>query len=141
MKSTNTFVLIKPDAMDRGFMGRVITRIEDANFAIHHMEQRHKNLQWAKLHYGHVADAWFFDQLIKFMTSRSMVGFIATGMSVIERLRAMIGSTDPSQAAPGTIRGDYGGYPSWHNLIHVSDSDRISSDEYGWFTDSETDVQ
>ena len=141
MKSTSTFVLIKPDAMNAGNMGRVITRVENANFMIHHMSQRQKNLQWARRHYGHVTDAWFFDQLIEFMTSRTMVGFIATGMHAIERLRAMIGSTDPSQAAPGTIRGDYGGYPSWHNLIHVSDSYEAHCDEYGWFTDPATDIQ
>jgi len=140
VKSCTTFVLIKPDAMDRRLVGRIIARIEDTNLMIHHYQERHKTNVWARAHYAHVDGQWFFDQLVEFMTSRSMLGFEVSGPYVIERLRMIAGSTCSWEAGPGTIRGDMGGYPAFHNLIHVSDSFEAYNREWTLFSDPKTDV-
>lgn len=134
-----TFCLIKPDALERQIMGEIITRIEKTYLRIVEMQMRHKNEEWAGEHYANVSDQPFFPKLIEFMTARSILGFVVSGPFAILRMRNLIGVTKPWQALPGTIRGDYGGYPVMFNCIHVSETQKDAEREYQLFTNFETD--
>lgn len=134
-----TFVIIKPDALERGLMGRIFSRIEDSFLRISGIQERHKTTKWAEAHYEHLKDESFFGQLVQFMTARSVVGFVVGGPHAIVRMRALVGATKSWEAAPGTIRGDWGNYPAMFNLIHVSDSKEAADRELALFYKVETD--
>ena len=133
------FCLIKPDALERQITGEIITRIEHTYLRIAEMQMRHKTPEWAKEHYDHVSGESFFDKLIEFMTVRSILGFVVSGPHAITRMQNLVGSTQSWKAAPGTIRGDYGGYPAMFNCIHVSETQKDAEREYQLFTNFETD--
>jgi nucleoside-diphosphate kinase len=135
-----TFVLIKPDALERGMMGRIFTRIERTHLRISGIQERFKSKEWVSLHYHHLTDKEFFPKLVEFMTARSVVGFVVGGPYAIKRMCAIVGTTRPHEAAPGTIRGDWGNYPTMFNLIHVSDSQESAQREMELFFDHRTDV-
>lgn len=134
-----TFVIIKPDALERGLLGRIISRIEDAYLRISVIQERHKTIEWAAQHYAHLRNELFFSNLVKFMTSRSLVGFVVSGEHAIKRMRTLVGATKSWEAAPGTIRGDWGNSPAMYNLIHVSDSQEAAQRELELFFDVTTD--
>jgi nucleoside-diphosphate kinase len=130
----DTFVLLKPDTLQRGLVGRIITRIEDANFAIFNYQERHKTLEWARQHYVHMYEHSFFEAMCEFMSSSSVLSFNVCGKDAMRRLRLLSGSAvDPS---PGTIRFDFGA-SGFMNLIHVSDD---AERERKLFYDSKSDV-
>lgn len=134
-----TFCIIKPDILERQLMGKILTRIENTYLRIVEAQMRHKNEEWAKEHYANVKDEPFFDKLIEFMTARSILGFIVSGPLTIPRMRNLIGPIRSWEAAPGTIRGDYGSYPAMFNCIHVANSQEAAEREYQLFTNYETD--
>ena len=133
------FCIIKPDAMERGFLGPIITRIEQTFLRISALQMRQKNAEWAKQHYDDHVDKDYFDKLVAFMTARSIVGFVVSGPHAINRLRALVGGTQSWNQPAGTIRGDWGAYPAMYNLIHVSDSPECAERELKLFTDITTD--
>lgn len=137
--SEAVFCIIKPDALNRRFMGRIFSRIEDTSLSICRISSRWKSPEWARAHYEHCNGEDFFDNLIDFMTQRSIVGFVVYGKHARGRLRTLVGSTKSWEAAPGTIRGDWGSYPAWKNLIHVSDSHETLMRESELFYDPKTD--
>ncbi len=116
-----TFVMIKPDAVVRGIIGEVISRIERKGLKIVGMRMIHLSKEEAEELYSIHKDKPFFSELINFITSAPVVVMAVEGESAISVMRKIIGSTDSKEASPGTIRGDFSCSKSM-NIIHASDS-------------------
>ncbi len=116
-----TYVMIKPDAYERGLIGQIISRIENKGFKITDMKMMNLDEAILKEHYAHLVDKPFFGEIVEYMTSGPVVGMIVEGDRVVESMRTLMGPTDGIEALPGTIRGDYAKNKS-ENLIHGSDS-------------------
>lgn len=130
-----TLVLIKPDAVRRGLIGEIISRIERKGLVIEAMQLRTMDGALADQHYAEHVDKPFYPPLREFMTAGPLVAMIVSGDSAIEVVRAMCGATDGRKAAPGTIRGDLS-LSNRENLIHASDSpDSAKREIVLWFPD------
>lgn len=116
-----TYIMTKPDAYERGLIGKIITRIENKGFKITDMKMMYLDEAILKEHYAHVADKPFFGDIVEYMTSGPVVGMIVEGDGVVDSMRKIMGPTDGLEANPGTIRGDYAKNKS-ENLVHGSDS-------------------
>ena len=118
-----TLVLLKPDAVRRGLIGEIIGRIEaKAGWTISALELRTLDQATLEQHYGEHRGKPFYEPLVGFMASGPVVAMIVEGERVIEGVRRLAGPTDPIEAAPGSIRGDFGTIVR-ENLIHASDSE------------------
>lgn len=116
-----TYIMTKPDAYERGLVGRIITRIEEKGFKITDMKMMRLDENILKEHYSHLADKPFFPEIVEYMTSGPVVGMIVEGNGVVDSMRKIMGPTDGLEAMPGTIRGDFANNKS-ENLVHGSDS-------------------
>ena len=116
-----TLILVKPDGVQRGIVGEVISRIERKGLKVVALELRAIDTDTARAHYAEHAERPFFGELVDFITSGPLVAIVAEGERAIEAFRALAGATDPVKAAPGTIRGDYALQVS-QNIVHGSDS-------------------
>jgi nucleoside-diphosphate kinase len=116
-----TLILVKPDGVQRGIVGDVISRIERKGLKVVALELRIIDTDTAHSHYGEHAEKPFFGELVDFITSGPLVAMVAEGDRAIEAFRALAGATDPVKATPGTIRGDYALQVS-QNIVHGSDS-------------------
>ena len=124
-----TLVLLKPDATRRGLIGEIISRIErKANWTLAAMELRTLDTATLEQHYGEHIGKPFYEPLMEFMGSGPVVALIVEGESVIEGVRALAGKTNPLEAGPGTIRGDFATITR-ENLIHASDSEASAERE------------
>jgi nucleoside-diphosphate kinase len=132
-----TLVLVKPDGVARATVGEVIRRIEAKGYLIVALELRRATEQLLAEHYAEHVGKPFYDPLVEFMLSGPVVAMVAEGHRVIEGFRALAGATDPTAAAPGTIRGDLGrdwGLKVQQNLVHGSDSSESAQREIAlWF--------
>ena len=128
-----TFVIIKPDAIERGLVGKIISRFEDKQLEIIKVGVRTKNVRWCKLHYKNITNLEILDQLYYFMTNIPLIGMVLVGGNAVQTVRGMVGQTDSTIAAVGTIRGDYGTLPVHENLVHASDSESNASHEMELF--------
>ncbi len=116
-----TLVLVKPDAMQRGLAGEVISRIERKGLRIVAMRLLKVDAELAERHYEAHTDKPFFGSLVEFITSSPIIAMVVEGRHAVEVVRQTMGQTDSSQAAPGTIRGDLA-IDLQNNLVHGSDS-------------------
>jgi len=116
-----TFAMIKPDGVQRGLIGEIISRLEKRGIQIAALKMITISPELARTHYAEHQDKPFFSDLVDFITSGPVVAMVLESEEVIGALRTMMGVTDPRQAAPGTIRGDLA-LSVRHNLIHGSDS-------------------
>ncbi|MEM1524519.1 MAG: nucleoside-diphosphate kinase [Nitrososphaerales archaeon] len=116
-----TLIVIKPDGVRRGLIGAIISRFENKGFKIVDLKMFRMTRKQAEEFYAPHVGKHFYEELISFITSGPVVAAILEGPSSISVVRKMIGSTNPLEAAPGTIRGDYG-LAITENLIHASDS-------------------
>ncbi|MDP1712950.1 MAG: nucleoside-diphosphate kinase [Candidatus Nanopelagicaceae bacterium] len=119
-----TLVLVKPDGVRRGLVGEVIARIERKGYSISALKMMNADRATLERHYAEHAGKPFFEPLVEFMLSGSIVAMIAEGNRVIEGFRSLAGATDPTVAAPGTIRGDLArdeGTKVVQNIVHGSD--------------------
>jgi nucleoside-diphosphate kinase len=116
-----TLVLIKPDAVRRGLIGEVLSRIERKGLKIAAMDMRVISAETAETHYAEHVGKLFFPSLIVFITSGPMVALVVQGPRAIEAFRGLAGATDPVQANAGTIRGDHA-LDVQQNIVHGSDS-------------------
>lgn len=116
-------VLIKPDAVERKIIGKILTRFEDKGFTILKMKMLNLSHNQAEILYSPHKEKKFFSSLVKFITSGPIVAVILEGTSAIDVVRFMIGSTRSTEANSGTIRGDFG-LGLKHNIIHAADSKR-----------------
>jgi nucleoside-diphosphate kinase len=120
-----TLVLVKPDGVRRGLIGEVIKRIEAKGYTLARLELRTASRELLAEHYAEHQGKPFYEPLVEFMSSGPVVAMVVEGQRVVEGFRALAGATDPTQAAPGTIRGDLGrdwGLPVQQNLVHGSDA-------------------
>jgi nucleoside-diphosphate kinase len=129
-----TLVLIKPDGVERGLVGEVISRIERKGLKLVALELRVVELAVAQEHYAEHAGKGFYDSLLEFITGGPLVGLVAEGPRAIAAFRQLAGGTDPvEKAATGSIRGDFG-LETQFNLVHGSDSPESAAREIGlWF--------
>ena len=116
-----TLVLLKPDSIQRGLAGEVISRLERRGLKFVAMKLMKVSEDLAHRHYGEHVGKPFFDGLVKFITSSPIVAMVVEGENAVEVVRNVIGATNPTQAGPGTIRGDLA-LTIGMNLIHGSDS-------------------
>ena len=127
-----TLIILKPDAVQRGLMGRIISRFEEKGLQIVGMKLMKISSQLAATHYESHKGKKFYDGLVRFMTSSPVLVMAIRGIGAIEISRAMMGATFGSKAAAGTIRGDFGVSNSF-NLIHGSDSPEAAQRELKLF--------
>lgn len=116
-----TLVLIKPDGVRRGLIGDVIGRIERKGLVIRHLQMRTLDEQTAQEHYAEHTEKPFFGELVSFITSGPLVAMAVEGPDAVRAVRALMGATNPIDAAPGSIRGDYATVIT-ENIVHGSDS-------------------
>ncbi|MEQ8765318.1 MAG: nucleoside-diphosphate kinase [Planctomycetota bacterium] len=127
-----TLIILKPDAVQRGLMGQVISRFESKGLQIVGAKLMQISQDLANRHYSDHKERPFFAGLVKFMTSSPVLVMAVRGVGAIAVCRKMMGATFGSKAEPGTIRGDYGISNSF-NLIHGSDSPEAAQKELGLF--------
>jgi len=116
-----TLILVKPDGVQRGLVGEVIGRLERKGLRISGLKMIQASEELANKHYGEHVGKPFFDSLVSFITSSPLIALAVEGESAVEVSRNLMGATNPKEAAPGTIRGDYG-LTIGMNIIHGSDS-------------------
>ena len=127
-----TLVLLKPDTLQRGLAGQLISRLEGRGLKIVGLKMLQMDMDLARRHYMAHVDKPFFQSLAAFMTSRPLVAMAVEGANAVEIVRTTMGATDPQKAAPGTIRGDLA-QDIGRNLIHGSDSPEAAEHELGIF--------
>jgi len=131
-----TLILVKPDGVRRGLVGEVISRIESKGYQITDLKLINPTRALLEEHYAEHKGKPFFEPLVEFMLSGPIVAMIAEGQRVIEGFRSLAGVTDPTVAAPGTIRGDLArdqGTKVVQNLVHGSDSPESANREIAIF--------
>ncbi len=116
-----TFIALKPDAVQRGYIGEIIQRFERKGFKLAGLKLMHLSREKAETHYGEHKDKPFFGGLVEFITSGPIVAMAWEGNNVVAEARKMMGATNPKDSAPGTIRGDFA-VDLGRNIIHGSDS-------------------
>ena len=135
--SERTLILIKPDGVQRGLIGRLIDRYETRGLRIAGLKLMQADRSLAERHYAVHSDKPFFAGLIEFITSGPLVAMAVEGPEAIAVCRAINGATRPHEAAPGSIRGDFA-LETGMNIVHASDSPENASDELSlWFEDAE----
>jgi nucleoside-diphosphate kinase len=127
-----TLIILKPDAVQRGLVGAVLSRFESRGFCIAGMKMVQLSQATLKEHYAHIADKPFFPGIASFMSSSPVVVAVVEGKDVVEVTRAMCGPTNARKAAPGTIRGDFS-LSMQCNVIHASDSVETAQKEVARF--------
>lgn len=137
MQKERTFAMIKPDAVQRGFVGDIMSRFEKKGIKIVALKLVAVDRKLAEKHYGIHKGKPFFEPTVNYITSSPVVAMVLEGVNVIEMVRAMTGATDPQKAAMGTIRGDYGQFIG-RNIIHASDGKDTAQFEINlWFSPEE----
>ena len=130
---SRTLVLVKPDAFERGLTGEILARFERKGLRISRMRLLTADEEIANRHYAEHSEKPFFGELVSFITRGPLVAAVLEGHDAVNAARQLIGATDPIEAAPGSIRGDFGLEVTF-NLVHGSDSDESAQRETGiWF--------
>jgi len=136
VSTEKTLVLVKPDGVARGLIGEVIARIEAKGYKIVQLRMLQADRALLEKHYAEHQGKPFFEPLVEFMMSGPIVALVAEGNRVIEGFRSLAGVTDPTVAAPGTIRGDLArdqGTKVVQNIVHGSDSPESAAREIAIF--------
>ncbi|MEZ4869638.1 MAG: nucleoside-diphosphate kinase [Caldilineaceae bacterium] len=128
-----TFIILKPDAVQRGLVGELLMRFERRGLKLLAMKFMQVSNELARKHYAVHEGRPFFNGLIQYITSAPVVALVLEGPNAIAVVRAMVGATRPHEAAPGTIRADFG-LDVGRNLVHASDGTETAKDEIAlWF--------
>lgn len=130
--SEETLVLCKPDAVERGLVGEVVSRIERKQLRITRMRMLAVDEDLARRHYAEHVEKPFFPELLEFITRGPTVAMVVEGTEAVAVVRALMGATNPRDAAPGTIRGDLA-VEVTENLVHGSDSSESATREIDLF--------
>jgi nucleoside-diphosphate kinase len=128
----HTLAIIKPDAVSRGLIGKILVRIEEQGFRVRALKMVHLSVQSAQEFYRVHAERPFYDSLTTYMSSGPVVPMLLERDNAIQTLRDLMGATDPQQAAPGTIRREYGENIE-RNVIHGSDAAATATVEIAFF--------
>ena len=132
-----SLVLVKPDAVSRGLSGAILGRLEGEGLKLVALRMLHMDQDLARWHYAVHQDKPFFPGLVKYITSGPIVAAVFVGEGAVERIRKLMGATDPAKAAAGTIRADFG-LDVEKNSTHASDSVATAQNEIKlFFTDAE----
>lgn len=131
-----TFVMIKPDGVQRGLVGEVIRRLERKGLKIVAMKMMKVSEELATKHYAEHKEKPFFKSLLEYITSGPVVAMVVEGKNAVKVVRTLVGATNPVEASPGTIRGDYG-MDIGRNVIHASDSLESAEREVSLFFKAE----
>lgn len=142
-----TLVLVKPDGVQRGLVGEILTRFEKVGLKISGMKMVWVDEDFSKKHYAAHVEKPFYPGLEKMITEGPVLALVLQGLHAVELVRKMVGATEPKSAAPGTIRGDYAHHSYAYtdqkgiaikNLIHASGTSEEALDEVKlWFDDAE----
>ena len=132
MSVQRTLVLCKPDAVQRGLVGRIISRFEDKGFKVAGLKMMQVDEALARTHYHEHVEKAFFSELLSFITSSPIVAMVIEGENAVEVVRVLMGVTNPQMAMPGTIRGDFG-LNLTKNFVHGSDSAASAEREIALF--------
>jgi nucleoside-diphosphate kinase len=116
-----TFVIFKPDCMEKRLVGQVLSRFEAAGFEVIGCKMTKLSPALLREHYAHVADKPFYPEIENFMSSRPVIMMALQGNGIVQKVRDLLGPTDSRKAAKGTIRGDFG-TEMMKNVVHASDS-------------------
>ncbi len=127
-----SLVLIKPDAMQRRLAGTIISCLEGQGLKPVALKMLHLDKALAERHYAIHADKPFFEDLVSYITSTPIIAIVFEGEGAVDTIRKIMGATDPAQAEPGTIRGDFGS-DIQHNVVHGSDSVETAEEEIKLF--------
>jgi nucleoside-diphosphate kinase len=127
-----TLILVKPDAFERGLTGEILARFERKGLRIVAMKQMAVDRDLAEQHYAEHLEKPFFGDLVEFITGGLLVALVLEGHEAVTAARQVIGATNPLEAAPGSIRGDFG-LEVQTNLVHGSDSAESAGREIGLF--------
>lgn len=137
MTAERTLVLVKPDGVSRGLAGAILARVEAKGYRLAELKLLTATRELLEQHYAEHEGKPFYEPLLEFMLSGQVVAAVFEGERVIEGFRSLAGATDPTTAAPGTIRGDFGrdwGLKVQQNLVHGSDSPESAQREIAiWF--------
>jgi len=137
MDKERTLVIIKPDAVQRGLVGEIVSRFEKRGIKIVAMKMVEVSRELAEKHYGIHRGKPFFEPTVEYITSSPVVAMVLEGINAIDMVRKMMGKTNPQDAEPGTIRGDYGQFIG-RNIVHGSDSKETAEFEINlWFDKKE----
>ena len=127
-----TLILVKPDAFARGLTGEILARFERKGLEIVALRGLTVTRELAEQHYAEHSERPFFGELVEFITSAPIVALVLQGKDAVKAARQVIGATDPLEAAPGSIRGDYA-VEMGQNMVHGSDSAESAAREAGLF--------
>lgn len=127
-----TLILVKPDAFARGLTGEIIARFERKGLKLAALKQMQVTEELAQEHYAEHKERPFFGELVEFITSGPLVAMVLEGAHAVAAARQVIGATNPVEAAPGSIRGDFG-LEVGSNLVHGSDAVESGQREVGLF--------
>jgi nucleoside-diphosphate kinase len=137
MAVEQTLILIKPDAMQRALAGEILSRFERRGLTVRAAKLVHVDRPLAERHYAEHEEKPFFGELVEFITSAPTLALVLEGESAISVVRTTMGATNPTDSAPGTIRGDLA-LAMPNNLVHGSDSGESAAREIAlWFGDDE----
>ena len=139
MNIERTFVALKPDAVQRGLIGKIITRFEEKGFKILAMKMLDVTPEQAAAHYAEHVGKPFYEGLIQFITSAPIVAMVVEGIDAIEEIRHIVGATNPDKADVGSIRADYSPLMKC-NCIHASDSVASAAREMRIYFDVEKEL-
>jgi nucleoside-diphosphate kinase len=132
MAEESTLLIIKPDAVRRGLVGEILSRLERKGLRVDDLRMMRIDRDLADRHYAEHREKPFFSELVDFITSGDVIVAKVSGRDAISVMRTIMGATDPSNAGPGTIRGDYGTVIT-ENLVHGSDSPESAARELALF--------
>lgn len=132
MAAQRTLILVKPDAFARGLTGEIIARFERKGLRLVALRHMTVDTELAERHYAEHQGKAFYDELVAFITSGPLVAMVLEGVRGVEAARLLIGATDPLQASPGSIRGDFA-LEVGQNMVHGSDSVESAAREVALF--------
>ncbi|GAB2224316.1 hypothetical protein Droror1_Dr00005069 [Drosera rotundifolia] len=136
-----TFIMIKPDGVQRGLVGEIISRFEKKGFTLKGLKLQNVERSFAEQHYADLSSKPFFNGLVEYIVSGPVVAMVWEGKNVVRTGRKIIGETNPAESAPGTIRGDFA-VEIGRNVIHGSDSVESARKEIAlWFPEGIADWQ
>src|SRR5699024_11951167 len=134
MHMEKTFIMVKPDGVQRGLIGEIVARFENKGFKLAGAKLMSVSEELAKEHYGEHKERPFFGEFVDFITSGPVFAMVWEGENVISTSRLMIGETNPQEALPGSVRGDFAVTVA-KNIIHGSDSPESAEREINLFFD------
>jgi nucleoside-diphosphate kinase len=132
LSEQSTFIMVKPDGVQRRLVGEVIRRIESKGYEIDEMKKFTIDESLAKEHYAEHTEKPFFGELVSFITSGPVVAMVVRGADAIAGMRVIMGATNPIEATPGSIRGDYASVIT-ENIVHGSDGPESAEREIKLF--------